>query len=128
MCVLGQCVRSAAAGCFDRVRCACAAGLACNDGPVPAAITNPFEQACNLITAAKSVAADSTRPKKRRVGKTKGIVGHAGGLFTKAGKVARKPQARRHLSPSCAASLATTIANAKHLAQELSTNLPGCAP
>ncbi|TMA72320.1 MAG: DUF4215 domain-containing protein [Deltaproteobacteria bacterium] len=127
MCVLGQCVRSAAAGCFDRVRCACAAGLACDDGPVPGAITKPFEQGCNLITTAKSVAAESTRSKKKRVGKAKGMVGRAGALFTAAGKAARK-QARRHLSPGCAASLATTITNAKHLAQELGTNLPGCTP
>jgi hypothetical protein len=86
-----------------------------------------LEQGCNLITAAKSVAGDSTRRKKKRVGKAKGIVGHAGALFTAAGKAARK-QARRHLSPGCAASLATTIANAKHLAQEPGTNLPGCTP
>ena len=125
-CALGQCVRSAPAGCFDRVRCVCAAGLVCSDGPVPAMITRPFEQACNLITAAKSVAADSTRPKKKRVGKEKGIVGHAVGLFANAGRVARKQQARRHLP--CAGSIATTIANAKRLAKELSTNLPGCTP
>ena len=74
------------------------------------------------------MAAESTRPKKKRVGKAKGMVGRAGALFTAAGKAARNRPVRRHLSPGCAASLATTITNAKHLAQELGTNLPGCTP
>ncbi len=128
ICARGQCVRTPPAACFDLVRCACAGGLACADGPVPARITAPFDQACGLIGAAKALAADTTQPKKKRVGKAKGKVRRALTLFGNAGHAVGKQQQKHRVSPQCADMLAGTIGNATTVAKRLRGDLPSCTP
>ncbi|OLE01882.1 MAG: hypothetical protein AUI36_43765, partial [Cyanobacteria bacterium 13_1_40CM_2_61_4] len=128
ICMRGQCVSTAPAACFDLVRCTCAEGLACPDGSAPARVAEPFAQACGLVGAAKAIAADTTQPKKKRVGKAKGKIQRALTLFGDAGHAVAKLKRKHKVPPQCAAMLAQTISHAKTVAKGLRSDLPSCTP
>jgi hypothetical protein len=95
---------------------------------MPASVSRPYDKACGLVGSAKTVAADTTRPRKRRVAKAKGTVKRATGLFAKAERARRANQRKDDLSPECGRVVGDTIAHAMAVARTLVTELNACTP
>jgi len=128
-CQAGVCSVGAPPQCFEAVRCACAGGLQCADGPVPPAIGDLFARSCNLVAEAESIAGDTMRATgvRRRLVKSRVATAlktlperHTLALFL------RKQVQKGRISMACRATLEGRITGVRARARSLRAKLAGC--
>lgn len=120
-CVQGRCQIGQAPGCFDAATCVLAAGLPSTScAEAPARVARFFERSYVLVLGAQAVAPDSLQRAKRRLGA-------AARQLTRARKLVGQLADKGKLPPSCADTLAATIARALERTNSFRNNLAACA-
>jgi cysteine-rich repeat protein len=87
--------------CFEFAYCACAGGLACDDGTVPAAIDQPFLDGCNQLRLEESFASDVSLQGNERLKLSRSRAKAARRMVRKAARMTRKLANQNVVTKQC---------------------------